>query len=65
MKRQGNKRSFEIGAATGFLAYVIMAVSWMPAGASKLRMAAQVGFARIVVSEIEAPNILVDLMQRG
>ena len=41
MKAKGNRKAFEIGALVGALAYAIQAVSWMPHGASKLRVSIQ------------------------
>eukprot|EP01050_Picozoa_sp_SAG11_P013631 SAG11_NODE_1606_length_4591_cov_1.769813_2_plen_68_part_00 len=41
MRRQGNRLAFEQGALVGALAYFLMAVSWMPRGASRARMACQ------------------------
>lgn len=49
LKRAGNRVAFQQGALVGALSYFLMAVSWMPRGASKARMAVQYCFAMFLL----------------
>jgi hypothetical protein len=54
LKRVGNRVAFEHGALVGALSYFLMAVSWMPRGASKARMAVQYCFAMFLLQSFPA-----------
>lgn len=54
MKAVGNRVAFQRGALVGALSYFLMAVSWMPRGASKGRMAAQYMAAMFLLQSFPA-----------
>lgn len=54
LKRAGNRVSFQQGALIGALSYFLMAVSWMPRGASKARMALQYCSAMFLLQSFPA-----------